>query len=199
MSLVILHPRLATRELFLVALAVVFIVWCGFTVSRDARLTCFATIDRGCTAPAIIRHDPYCLFDPTCVSPSFRATTNPDGSVRHWQGFRILDDPLLVYGNPITMLALPNYFLFTATVCAALAALRAIVRPLTVRRRMIVVVLMLVLLEAARWYYYVWRLSELTAYRWFVLDPATYYILGVLLLPIGLVGWLTFRGPARSA
>ncbi len=200
MPFVILRPQFAPRVLFLFTLAVVFAAWSCFTLSQDAaRSACFATADPDCTASTIIRHNPYCLFDPTCVLPKFLGTTNLDGSVRHWQGFRILGDPLLVYGNPMTMLALPNYSFFTATACAGLVALRATVRPLAMRRRMIAVLLMLVLLEAAHWYYSVWRLSELTAYRWFVFDPDTYLILGLLLLPIGLTSWFTFRGSAPAA
>lgn len=177
----------------LVAVAMVCAAWYALTgVTQHAiRSGCATMIDQRCTAAKIMQQDPYCLFDPTCVSPGLKSNTNPDGSTRHWEGFRVVGDPLLVYGNPITMLALPNYVVFAATVCALLMALRTAISRFTIRRRMTMGVGVFAILEVARWYYSAWQLSELTAYPGFVLDPVTYLVLGVMALPMGLTIWWT--------
>src|SRR5215471_10781441 len=66
-------------------------------------------------------HDPFCVFDPTCVSPFYNPTWS-GGMAPHWDGLRWLNDPLLIWGNPLTMLAPPNYMAFMAVASLAIAA-----------------------------------------------------------------------------
>ncbi len=86
------------------------IIWMGFQVARrNAQAPC--DMSSRCTVFLdYLGRDPYCVVDPTCVSPFY----NPDweSGAPHWQGFAWLDDRLLSDGNGFDMLAPFNYILF---------------------------------------------------------------------------------------
>ncbi len=137
------------------------VLWLGFTLVREnGRLYCdIVRPYTECTVGRVIRRDPYCLVDPTCVSPFFNDTPRSDGSPYPWQGFSILNDPLLVTSDPIAMLALPNYGLFTLLYLLTLAAIVRVTQPGNWRRMLIVALLAWCILEVIRWLYSVRQLA----------------------------------------
>src|SRR4051812_17292856 len=71
--------------------------WTVVTAARSRAPSCITPYELPaptCTPQAIIRHDPYCVIDPVCVSPLYvRPTT---GGFPSWQGsMTSLPDPSL--------------------------------------------------------------------------------------------------------
>ena len=76
------------------------------------------------------RHDPFCIIDPTCVSPFYRDTLP---TIPHWEGV-IVFDGLSGWGNGRHVLALPNYIAFILVGAGLVIAVVRYIRRPSVRR-----------------------------------------------------------------
>jgi hypothetical protein len=168
-----------------IAVLFVGILWSAFTLSRYARHP-YVLPGSEATSGQVRAKDPYCALDPTCVSIFDKDVLNEpvdaNGQIRHWQGMSLVADPQLVYINPLRLLALPNYFLFTTT-CGVLVGCAYLIRR-SWRMPVIIAVSSWYSLELIRWAYSALKLSSLTHYDVFVLDPQTYVRLAVLISPV---------------
>jgi hypothetical protein len=82
------------------------LVWFAFRGGEDALAAPCAT---SCHSfGAYEAHDPFCIVDPTCVSPFYRQATE---ATHYWQGPLALNSALM-YGKGFRELALPNYAAF---------------------------------------------------------------------------------------
>lgn len=104
---------------------VVIALWLLLIVARlpaqADRVNCrdgVKAVETSCTFASFQARDPYCLIDPTCLSPIVL-----DDSSSSWRGTAVVGDPSLVSTQALTMLALPNFVLF-ATLYFAIAAWR---------------------------------------------------------------------------
>lgn len=190
----------ATALLSLVpAIAVAVVLWVGFTTVRDTRrpdLHCGQTTDKGCSVADIMRRDPYCTFDPTCVSPGFVDAGQSNGTLRQWQGFYIVSDPGLI-DNPLTMLAIPNYVRFVSVIIGSLVAVRIVIPSRRFRHQVLAIVLTLFALELSRWVAAAGRIPDLTYPGIDYFDPRTYGIVILLALPV-IAATLLLFGKSRA-
>jgi hypothetical protein len=161
------------------------VLWFSFTVGRYSTYSSCDGSPAACAADHALKRDPYCLFDPVCLSPFF-----VDGGVGsaplRWQGTAYLGDPLLITYNPVELLSLPNYALFMSVYVGALLGIVRGVHAWRVRRTLIVAVATVAVLEAARWCFLIYSLSVMTQYTWFMNDPRTFLVLAALLAPMAL-------------
>lgn len=184
------------RHALLVAILVA-VVWCLFVTNRDAsRPLCDPDpTTSSCNVSAVMRSDPYCAVDPTCISPWATPREANDGSPAHWQGFALLGDPLLISGNPIAMLALPNYLLYVAISCGLVVAAGATPR---YRHTIAVAVGTWTVLELGRWLYSVWKLAVLMVDQVFVIQPISYFLIALGCAPFLVVAyWSRSDGMTR--
>jgi hypothetical protein len=171
-----------------IAVALTACLWLGFTAHRDGnRPLCRIDTDncRSTTATKIVRHDPYCVVDPTCIAPNFdiaKANLPSTGVAVQWQGFAVLNDSSFVYGNPMRMLAVPNLCFFVLSFLGGLWLARVVPAPWGTMATAALATWYC--LEAARWFEAVWRLAGSSSDGTFLIEPITYLGLAVTLGPL---------------
>lgn len=100
----------------LISLATV-IVWVAFTSLRGV----VADHQPSLSPASYYARDPYCLVDPTCVSPLYRPPgVAVNGDYAHWEGLWWINplDPLLTAPSSLYLFALPNYVFFVLLMSA---------------------------------------------------------------------------------
>jgi hypothetical protein len=133
---------------YLMALVLTGCVWLGFFSLQDHMLAPCDEVGRCTSFIDYSLHDPFCILDPTCVSPLYNPSWS--GYAPHWQGLRWVTDPLLVSGSGLTMLAIPNYLLFMLLATAAVVLVQRIHAP-RYRRLALAVIFTWCALEVAGW------------------------------------------------
>jgi hypothetical protein len=107
------------------------------------------------TFTSYVRHDPYCVIDPACISPFY----NPDWARKgttpqfmpHWQGLAWLGEAG-TYGTGLHMLAIPNYIGFMLLLCLLVMLIERRIPDPLVRRLLLTVVTAWLILEILRWF-----------------------------------------------
>lgn len=109
---------------YLLVVALTACLWIGSFYLRDRMLAPCTDAGQCTTFVDYSMHDPFCILEPTCVSPFYNPSWS--GGAPHWQGLRWIDDSLLISGSGLTMLAIPNLILFAllATAAIVVATLR---------------------------------------------------------------------------
>jgi hypothetical protein len=107
--------ELRLRTVFIVVLATALFWAALFYIRLPIIKQCVVAesmSDSDCTPFQILSHDPYCIIDPVCVSPFYRASA--DEMVPRWQGTvtNLLDPSLGGHGG-YQAFALVNFALFT--------------------------------------------------------------------------------------
>ncbi len=157
----------------------------------------FVTVDRVCSIEAIYSRDPYCVVDPTCVSPYFSTTRHGAPDVPDWQGMNTIFDAMLVDYNPIRMLAPPNYLLFVGLCIAALYSASRCIRDRVRAQQVIAAIATFCALEFLRWTFIAWATAGRT-HESFLSDPTTYVILDAAALPLVLAVTVAWRSRAAK-
>jgi hypothetical protein len=113
--------QLRTIALSILVLALTVGAWTGLDSYRSTRI---AYCRYSCaTFPEWIKHDPYCIFDPGCMSPFFSGSGAETDSAPHWSGYEWLGESA-GDGFGWSLLAIPNYigFLLLFSGLAAIVA-----------------------------------------------------------------------------
>lgn len=172
-----------SRRHIAIGLAVAILAWLGLLILRPPERpvpACrFGSNASACTARDIITSDPYCLADPTCVSPWF---PEPTQGIPRWSGFAILDDALLI-GHPVTYLALANYVAFLSG-CGLLLWSATTARLRRWSGGLVSAVTLFAILEGARWFWELCQLANLALEGTFLVDPRTYLALAAFAAPV---------------
>jgi len=182
---------LRRNRAILMAVATTVLTWACFTLARPnvalqrpCRVNTVYYAPSTCTAATVMRHDPYCVVDPTCVSWIGR-----DARTLYWHGLAMVGDPLLVGANPIALLSPSNYGLFVLISIDLIWFSICTLPSPRLRRLAFGVVATWYLLEIARWFEALWRFSGRSAQGLFFLDPLTYISLCSVAAPL----WLSYR------
>ena len=104
---------------YLVVVLLTSLIWLGSFYLRNHMLAPCANTGQCTTFLDYSTHDPFCIFDPTCVSPLYNPARDSGYAVR-WQGIRWVADPLLISGSGLQMLAIPNCIAFFLLATAAI-------------------------------------------------------------------------------
>jgi len=182
--------RSERRFLLIVAVGLAATSWGVFTFARSIetkhlRQVCYGSeivIADYCDSAYLRQRDPYCIVDPTCLSPDFERS-----ELGYGKGLAIIGDPALIYSNPLRMLAVSNLGLFIVVMLGWLGVGLLMLRRRRWREMLVTFVATWYLLEIARWVEAAWRLSLVTqgSTSTFYLDPGTYLGIAVLVLPLG--------------
>jgi hypothetical protein len=191
-----INYRSPYRRLILTNLSVIllsFMLWLALAVTRTT-LQGSCVIRDSCTFVEIVGRDPYCLLDPVCIAP---LCVPPASGEPTWQGTYLVADPLLLTGNPLRTLALPNFLAFSAVMSLAVAVITNLVRRREVRRKIIVAFTVFWALEIIRWLVTVWMVATVTPGNVFFRDPLTYVGVTILVLPMVVAVSVALRRASR--
>lgn len=143
-------PRIA---MYAIVICITGIVWALSLGLRERLLLPCSGAGNCTTFLDYSLHDPLCVLDPTCVSPFYRpAQASRSGYAPHWQGLVWLSDPLLVSGNWVSMLAIPNYCLCMLLMVTASLCVMRWSRSIACRRYGLTVVSTWCILEVVGWF-----------------------------------------------
>jgi hypothetical protein len=144
------------------------------------QLGCAVGVDaRTCTTSFRFHHDPYCLLDPTCVSPTFNQYQHLYG-----QGLAIVyGDPTRVLSNA-RMLAVPNFCLFVLIFAGLVALVFMVPIDSDWHRPALAAPITWYILELIRWGDALWQFPGLAPARAVLGSPYTYMALCVVAIPL---------------
>jgi hypothetical protein len=151
-----------------------------------------------CSDSQIVARDPYCIVDPTCVSPLTMSDAASNSTAPpQWHGLAVARDPLLISGNPVRMLALTNYAFFTALVAGLLWGINARIRGRNLRRRLVLATATFCGLEIARWSGMTAVVASEAEYHAFFHDPFTYTMLLAMTFPLAIASYVAWKAACR--
>jgi hypothetical protein len=146
------YRTLGSAARYALILTLVLALWFGSLYIRNRMLAPCSDPGR-CTAFVDYSlHDPFCLIDPTCVSPFYNPAWS-GGVAPHWQGLQWVTDPLLISGNAVTMLAVPNYIVFMALASLLIVIVARHVNAGRAQKEALTIVLAWSTLEIGSWFF----------------------------------------------
>ncbi len=134
--------------------ALAFLLWVNFTVARSPVVPRCVIGVTTCTKSDVFAHDPYCRFDPVCLSPKGNPPTiEEDNPLGTGQGLAIMSyDPELVTSSAVSWLANDNFWRFTGVAVTLLLIVYFVRIPRAVRIGLTSIVVTWCVAEYWRWF-----------------------------------------------